>query len=351
MDLGGDPAVLLEQGRYGELLSALGRSPWPAEALVWAVRCRVEQGYIRAAADLARKAPSRARAAGDEGIALRLWRGFLALYESGDRPFAEMATEFRGRCEALAAGASVPVIALAADLRSRAEIMRFVLSGLGPRHRGAMVSSLAASAGGYRAAGLPREAAGALRRAASFASEGLAAEQARGCELLTQASAEAAASGLVIAQATAELALAELDFRALLDGTGDLDQGEVLGKFDAAAEAFRTGGHAFGDALVKWSAARWLLAYGQPTGLDLARAAVGEFAAADVPSSELQVWSALQAWYTAHGDPGQSRQARSHAARLVPGMGSALAAEVRRAAPTPTMAPVIVWVVETGTPR
>ena len=114
-----------------------------------------------------------------------------------------------------------------------------------------------------------------------------------------------------------------------LDGTGELDRREVVSRFDAAAEAFRTGGHAFGDALVMWSAARWLLAYGQSSGLDLARAAAGEFAAADVPSSELQVWQALQAWYTAHGDPGRSRQARSHAARLVPGMGFALAAEVR----------------------
>lgn len=290
MDLGGDPAVLLEQGRYGELLTVLDRSPGSAEALVWAVRCRVEQGYIRAAADLVRKAPPPARAACGASIALRLWRGFLALYESGDRPFAEIVAEFRGQCEELAVGASAPVIALAGDLRCRAEMMRFVLSGMGPRHRGALVSSLAATADGYRAAGLLREAAGALRRAASFACDGLAAQRAEGRELLAQASAEAAASGFVIARANADLALAELDFRALLDGTGELDQREVVGKFDAAAEGFRTGGHAFGDALVMWSAARWLLAYGQSSGLDLARAAAGEFAAADVPSSELQVF-------------------------------------------------------------
>jgi hypothetical protein len=197
------------------------------------------------------------------------------------------------------------------------------------RYRGALVCGLAATAEGYRAAGLLREAAGALRRAASFACDGLAAQRAEGRELLARASAEAAASGLVIARAKADLALAELDFRALLDGAGELDQREVTGEFDAAAEAFRAGGHAFGDALVMWSAARWLLAYGQFSGLDLARAAAGEFAAADIPSSELQVRQVLQAWYAAHGDPGQSRLARSHAARLVPGMGFALAAEVR----------------------
>lgn len=328
MDLGGDPAVLLEQGRYGELLTVLGRSPGSAETLMWAVRCRVEQGYIRAAADLVRKAPPPAQAACDASIGLRLWRGFLALYESVDRPFAEIVAEFRGQCEELAVGTSAPVIALAADLRCRAEMMRFALSGMGPRHRGALVSSLVATADGYRAAGLLREAARALRRAASFASDGLAAQRAESRELLAQASAEAAASGFVIARANADLALAELDFRALLGGTRELDQREVVGKFDAAAEAFRTGGHAFGDALVMWSMARWLLAYGQSGGLDLARAAAGEFATADVPSSELQVWLALQAWYAAHGDRGQSRQARSHAARLVPGMG-AHAAEVR----------------------
>src|ERR1700688_3060433 len=116
MDLGGDPAVLLEQGRYGELLTVLGRSPGSAETLTWAVRCRVEQGYIRAAADLVRKPPPPARAPCDADIALRLWRGFLALYESGDRPFAEIVAEFGDQSEELAVGTSAPVIALAADL-------------------------------------------------------------------------------------------------------------------------------------------------------------------------------------------------------------------------------------------
>ena len=70
---------------------------------------------LRAAADLARKASPRARAAGDASIVLRLWRGYLALYDGGDRPFAEMVTEFRGRCEELAAGGSAPAIALALE--------------------------------------------------------------------------------------------------------------------------------------------------------------------------------------------------------------------------------------------
>ena len=86
MDLGGDPAVLLEQGRYGELLTVLDRSPGSAEALVWAVRCRVEQGYIWAAADLVRKAPPPARAACDASIALRLWRGFLGRMKAATVP-------------------------------------------------------------------------------------------------------------------------------------------------------------------------------------------------------------------------------------------------------------------------
>lgn len=32
------------------MLTVLDRSPGSAETLLWAVRCRVEQGYIRAAA-------------------------------------------------------------------------------------------------------------------------------------------------------------------------------------------------------------------------------------------------------------------------------------------------------------
>lgn len=100
---------------------------------------------------------------------------------------------------------------------------------------------------------------------------------------------EAAASGLVLGEACAELALAELDFRGLLDGDEDRDRAEVLGRFGAVAGKFRSGGHTFGEAQVRWSLARWLLAYGLADGLELARAAAAGFAAADVPLREQRV--------------------------------------------------------------
>ena len=103
----------------------------------------------------------------------------------------------------------------------------------------------------------------------------------------------------------------------------------MLHRFDELAAMFQAGGHVFGDALVRWAVARPLLNYGKSAGLALAHAAAAGFAAADVPSSELQVWSALQFWYTVHGDQARSREAETHAAQLVPGMGFALAAEVR----------------------
>ena len=111
MDSGRDPAVLLEQGRYGELLTTLDSSSRSAETLIWAVRCRVEQGYVRAAAELVKKPPSPARASCDASTALRLWRGFLTLYENGDRPVAEIVAEFRAQCEEIAIDASAPVSA------------------------------------------------------------------------------------------------------------------------------------------------------------------------------------------------------------------------------------------------
>jgi hypothetical protein len=329
MDLGGDPAVLLEQGRYAELLTVIDRPPESAETLTWAARCRLEQGYIRAAADLLRKPPASVREFGDAVIMLRLWRGFLALYESSSRPTAEIVSEFRSQSKELAVGGSARVIAVAADLRSRADMMNFALSGLGPRHRGALVNNMVAAADGYRVAGQPREAVGALRRAASFASDGLAAQRIESRKLLAQASSEAAASGLVVAQAKADLALAELDFRALLDGTGALDRQEVVAQFDAAVDALRTGGHAFGDALAMWSAARWQLTYGESVGLDVVRAAADDFASADVPASELRVWQALHSWYIIHGDPRKSAETQRHAARLTSKMGLAAAAEMR----------------------
>jgi hypothetical protein len=332
---GKGPAVLLEQGRYAELLNLVEEASDSvgagAEALLAAVRCRIEQGYMRAAADLTRSAPPEVRAAGDAGAALRLWEGFLGLYDTGDRPFAERAAEFADLCDELGtgAGASPAVTALAADLRSRAELMRFVLSGLGPQHRGPLVSRVVAVANGYRGAGEPREAVAALRRAASFAADGLAADRAKARELLVQASRAAADGGLVLGQAHAELALAEFELRALLDGDGHRDQASTLARFDELAATFRAGGHAFGDALVRWAVARLLLDYGNSAGLELAHAAAAGFAAADVPSSELQVWSALQFWYTVHGDQARRREAEARAARLVPGMGFALDAEVR----------------------
>jgi hypothetical protein len=333
--MGGRAASLLEQGRYSELLAGLAGSPdtpdTRAEARVWKVRCRTEQGYVRAAADLARGAPAEVCSAGDAGVSLRLWRGFVTLYDSGGPLFSDVIAEFSALCAGLgsAAGSSAAVRALAADLRARAEAIRFTLNGQGPEGRGPIVTALAAAAEGYRAAGFPREATAALRRAASFAVDGLSAERARARILLARARDEAAQAGLVLAQASAELSLAELALRALLDGSSDRDQTEVLTSFDALADVFRQAGHAFGDAQVKWCAGRWLLAYGVPEGLQLGYDAIGAFAAADIPSSEQRVWSALSAWHMAHGDLAQAAEARKNESRLVSAMGYHLAAEVR----------------------
>lgn len=332
MAKGGHPAELLAQGRYIELLSEL--EPFPeggtarAKALTWAVRCRLEQGYVRAATDLLRETPVDTAQAGEAGAALRLWQGFIGLYDGGDRLFQDVLTEFCALCRELGragAGAS----ALAADLLSRAETMRFTLSGRGPQHRGPVVAGLAGAAEGYRRAGLAADAVGALRRAASFAADGLRAERARARTLLDEARTEAAAGGLGLAEASAELALAEMDLREVLDGDEERDRAEVLGQFDALAAKFRAGGHAFGDALVGWAVARWLLVYGVAEGLELARTAARGFAAADVPSSEQRVWAALNSWYLVHGDPAGSREARAQEARLTELMGFGLAAEVR----------------------
>jgi hypothetical protein len=208
--------------------------------------------------------------------------------------FAERAAEFSGLCDGLAGAGSAAVVALAADLRSRADALGFVLSGLGPARRSPLVTRLAAVADGYRDAGDPREAVATLRRAASFAGSGLAADRMAARELLAQSAREAAEGGLVIAAAHAELELARIELRALLDGDGERDQGSVLARFDEITGMFRAGGHVFGDALAQWAVAGLLLEYGNPAGVELASTAAAGFAAADVPSAELQVWSALR---------------------------------------------------------
>jgi hypothetical protein len=135
--MGGRAASLLEQGRYSELLAGLAGSPDTpdsrAAARVWKVRCRTEQGYVRAAADLARGASAEVCSAGDAGVSLRLWRGFVTLYDSGGPLFSDVIAEFSALCAGLgsAAGSSAAVRALAADLRARAEAIRFTLNGSG----------------------------------------------------------------------------------------------------------------------------------------------------------------------------------------------------------------------------
>ena len=326
MELAGKAAELLEQGRYAELLAAISQ-PRDAAQVLAAVRCRADQGYMRAAADLLRGAPPAVVAT----PTLRLWDGFLDLYRESNQPFAERVAVFSAVCDESADRAEdgPAVRALAVDLRSRAAVMRFVLAGLGPGGRGELVSAMVMAAEGYGSAGQPREALATLRRAAAFAADGLAADRGSARELYARASRGADVGGLIIPGAHAELALAEFELRALLDGADDRDQARVLSRFDELAAAFAAGGHAFGGALVHWALARLLLEYGNPAGVELARGAAAGFAAADVPSSELQVWSTLRLWHTVHGQEEDGRQAGQHADRLAPGLGFALADEVR----------------------
>jgi tetratricopeptide (TPR) repeat protein len=330
MDFAREPAVLLEQGRYRDLLTTLERPDRTAQTVLWTLRCRLEQGYMREAANLAQHPGLPSWDSNDDAhIELQLWSGFLTLSDSDDRPAAQRVNEFGVRCEELATAGSAQTIALAADLGYRADMMLLTLTGRGPRDRDALVSGLAATAQRYRQAGQEREAIRALCRAASFASGGLAAQRIEGRQLLMQASAAAAARGLVIAQARADLAVAELDFRALLDGTEDHDQQTILSTFRAIAALFSSGGHAFGDALVNWSAAQWMLRYGQSGGLDVAHEAVAEFAKADIPTLEMEVWQALHSWHTVHGEPHKTRQAQIHTTRLTSAMDFAPATELR----------------------
>src|ERR1700690_4645914 len=153
--MGGRAALLLEQGRYGELLSMLdgigaaGRDR--AEAVLWRVRCRVEQGYLRQAADLAGNLPAESLDSGDAGQLLRLWRGFVGIYATGNGRPGEPLDAFAGMCDELehSADAGDVVPAVATDLRGRSEAVRFTLSGRGPRYRGEVMTALALAAGRY----------------------------------------------------------------------------------------------------------------------------------------------------------------------------------------------------------
>lgn len=308
-------AVLLEQGRYGELLGMLDDT-----AVLWRVRCRAEQGYVRAAADLAAAAAGAA-----DDTAARLWCGFIALNDAGDDTPLDA---FAVTCEQLEQAADAQVAALAADLRGRTEAIRFTRDGRGLRHCAQVMGWLVRGADRYRAAGLGRESAAALRRAADFGSRGLASDRAAARGLLARSRAEAERDGLPLARAGALLGLAEFELRSLLDGDGKRSLPELLATFDAVAQNYQDGGHVYGGALVYWCVARWLLAYGFAEGLEIARAAALEFAAADAPAAEQQVWTALNLWHIVHGDPAAGQHAQLQVARLAAAMGVPLAADV-----------------------
>jgi tetratricopeptide (TPR) repeat protein len=322
---GGDEraAALLEQGRYGELLGLLDGLP-DDQAVLWRIRCRAEQGYLRVAADLANAAVGTAAGSADDP-ALQLWRRFLALNVSGDDASVE---SFVLGCEALEQAADPPVATLAADLRGRAEALRFIHGGRGARHCTPFVGWLVRAADRYQAAGLARETAAALRRAASFGARGLAADRTTARVLLTRAQAEAERASLPIARAGAQLDLAEFELQAVLDGDSGRPLPELLAEFDAIAQRYQDGGHAFGGALVHWCVARWLLAYGFAEGLEIARATALEFAAADVPRLEQEVWTELSMWHIAHGETAVGRHAQQQVTRLAAAIGLSLSAEV-----------------------
>jgi hypothetical protein len=312
MELPGNAPRLLEQGCYSELLGMLSAVATDglgaSDAVLWNVRCRAEQGYLRKAAELANRTRE-APASADTAQLLRLWRGFLALYDTGNGTADDSQDSFAALCAGLEQewGARSIVSAVAADLAARAECVRFVLSGEGPRGRAAVVARLSRVPDYYRMADLASESQASLRRPAGFAAGGLAADRSSTRALLTTARDESKRDNLQLACAKARLGLAELDLRATLDGHGDRELPELAAEFDDITECFRAGGHAFGDAVVHWCVARWLLAYGFAEGLAMALTAAAEFAAADVPSTEQQVWTALNAWYLLHGDPAASR--------------------------------------------
>jgi hypothetical protein len=312
-------AVLLEQGRYGELLGMLDDG-----AVLWQVRCRVQQGYLRAATELAAAAGG---AADDvDGLQLRLWRGFLELQHviSDDAPL----NAFAATCDELEYAADPRVAALAADLRGRTEVIRS--KARGTRHCAQALGWLVRGADRYRAAGLARESAAALQRAAGFGAQGRAADKAAARVLLARCRAEAERDGLPIARAGALLDLAEIELQSLLDGEEGRTLAELIAEFEAIVGCYQNGGHAFGDALVSWCVARCLLTYGLTEGVEMARAAAGEFAAADAPAVEQQVWTALNLWHIRRGETADARHAQQRLTRLAEAIGLPIAAEVSR---------------------
>jgi hypothetical protein len=175
VDLPGGTAALLEQARYVDLLAAVP-DPQTAPEILAVLRCRADQGYSRAAADLFRSAPPAARA----DPVLRLWDAFLDLYRPSDIPLAERIAALEESCDS----AEEP---LAEDLKTRAQTFRFVLSGQGAAGRTSLVAAMTAAADRYQQAGQPREALATLRRAAAFAADGLRNDRDTARQLYTRA--------------------------------------------------------------------------------------------------------------------------------------------------------------------
>jgi CHAT domain len=333
--------VLLEQGRYAELSQRIDgveqESQDFASAQLWRARCLLEQGYVHAGYEALRCLPVPEAAlgsfstAGDTAAEIELWRGFLFLYGNAGEHTLASTDRFEQATEAfLEPGRySGQVKALAVDLCSRAERMRYVLAGQGAEHRAAVMARIAGAADGYRDTGMVREALAALRRAAWFGVDGRAAERSAAHDLLVRARDEAQVHGLAVAAAEARLGLAGLALRDVCDGRPEEQEGAALAEFDRLEEVFSQAGHAFGAAKVRWAVARLLLRYGVAAGVDFALAAAQEFAVADSPSGEQPIWAALAEWFTLHGDPVSCERSRENQSRLAAAIGYGIALEVR----------------------
>ncbi|WP_370378111.1 CHAT domain-containing protein [Catenulispora sp. GAS73] len=321
--------VLLDQGRHAELAREAGEvavgSAARGEVDLLCVRSRFEQGYARDAHEMAWGLLS----AGDAGCRLRLWGEFLALYAEPDADVMARLDEFDQLCADYAASPDGAVAALTVDLSARAWTVRQVRAGKGTDSRVESMRRMARAAEVYESAGLVRDAADALRRAATVGAVGRAAERAAALDLLREAGRLAGTHSLDVGAAEVRLAAATLAFRDFLDDPSGSDVALLIAEFDGAEADFTAAGHAFGEAKVASAVGLLLLTYGSEEGLAFAETAARGFAEADVPLGEQPVWAALNTWHTLRGDPAEARRASDRATTLALASGVTLGIEVR----------------------
>lgn len=300
---------LLDQGRFADVLAAVGAIPeddpaFPA-AVVLRARCLLEQAQVDDAANVLDRAPATAFVATDGAIAA-LWRAFLRAYvlpRAGPGALATSVDEI----DTGTRSTDPRVRATALGLRGRLIRIRVLYAELPLTATRLAAEDFARAAAEFRRLGAAEQAWSltGLRCAALIAAPRDPVGPALSVvEELVRSTSRA---GAPLAEADARLRRLEIRTRVALDGADEARFENLAAECEAIGELLDGAGHSFGTARAQWTLISVLLEYGAADVVAAAHECADAFLAAGAPHREQEVLRALETFHTRRGEGAQRR--------------------------------------------